>query len=286
MTSRDIKWIQSPKLSDNGYSFVKYISKAMMGDVIYCSKNNRDYAIKIIKKSLIKKEECVLGVNTCENPRKEIEFLKKIHSSGHIGSKYVIELIETFEDDNNLYIVMEYLDKDICYWILKNGRLKGNDLKYVFKSMVLGLQSIHNSNIAHLDISLENMMMFGESECKIIDLGLALDTDDKRVGCLGKIKYIAPELYSYSKYNLKLADVFSLGVCLFVIAIGIPPWRRPHCTDNLFRKIVIQGDMREQLKKWRVDYLSENLIDLLEKILCCEDERITLDQILSHPFCK
>jgi len=196
-------------------------------------------------------------------------------------------MIETFQDTHFFYIVMENITGgDVCTWVRNYGRLYGDDLYRVFRGAVLGLQAIHEIGMAHGDISVENLLLDGDKpgkrDCKIIDLGLAFSLEEKKdQKCRGKEKYMAPEVYLSEPFDPMLADVFSLGVCLFIMATGTPPFQEQ--MDTFFRKFIINRKIRSQLKSWNIN-LSNSLLDLIEKMVCFETERISLDDVLSHKF--
>lgn len=66
--------------------------------------------------------------------------------------------------------------------------------------------------------------------------------------------------------------------------IGAPPYTAPQTQNAAFRYI-ISGKLEDVLRHWkRLRLLTEDAVDLLNKILCYERDRISVDQILEHPF--
>jgi serine/threonine protein kinase len=290
MSTSDKKWVHPQILIDHGYTFVKRLSKALMGEIILGKKDGKQYAIKIVKRDCIKTGTNIYGNEINEDPEEEIYYLKKIHETKHFGCKYIVKLIERLEDYNNIYIVIEYLSGgDLCRWEMKHGRFKEDRLKKLFKNIALGLKAIHEAGYAHLDISLENIILHDDI-CKIIDFGLAKPIRNehkaKSYHLPGKPIYTPPEIVALQSFDPKLADVFSLGVCLFIMVTGVPPWNKTTNSDKLFRDMVTHGKIPEQLMIWKMDFVTEETLDLLMKTLCYENKRITLDEVLSHPFCN
>ena len=91
--------------------------------------------------------------------------------------------------------------------------------RLIFAQLLDGLEAIHNSNIVHRDIKLENIMLSGDDyTLKYVDFGFATE---KSLGYLynylGTPNYAAPELHLKKPYLGVYEDIFSLGVTLFII---------------------------------------------------------------------
>ncbi|TNV74441.1 hypothetical protein FGO68_gene558 [Halteria grandinella] len=146
---------------------------------------NQEVAIKQLKKSQLLTEEDIANV------KMEIELLRlvscggsnKIKPAGELG---IVKLIDSFEDDEHINIVMEYFQGQTLYqWL--SDRSKGpenphqeSQLVPIFQKVLKSLSQIHNLGIAHRDIKLDNILIrkkdgSGEEnwEVKLIDFGLS-----------------------------------------------------------------------------------------------------------------
>merc|ERR1712176_1156065 len=131
---------------------------------------------------------------------------------------------------------------------------------------------------------------FESMQCKVIDLGLATKLNHKKWRYnhkVGKLQYMSPETYCCGNrqyYDARKADVYCLGVMLFMMLTGAPPYPVPQRSNAAFR-YMIEGHMEQVLKHWkRLGLVTEDALDLLIKIFRYEDDRICLDEILEHPF--
>merc|ERR1712228_40063 len=80
------------------------------------------------------------------------------------------------------------------------------------------------------------------------------------------------------------ADVWSLGVMLFMMLVGAPPYKRANQRDAAFNYI-ISGMLEDVLKHWkRLRLISKDALDCMEKIFKWEKDRITMEQLIAHPF--
>ena len=87
-----------------------------------------------------------------------------------------------------------------------------------------------------------------------------------------------------ARYDARSADIWSLGVMLFMMCIGTSPYNKPTQQDKQFRYIYA-GRIRELLAHWkRLALITEDVLDLFERIFVPQARRITWAQLLSHPF--
>lgn len=105
-------------------------------------------------------------------------------------------------------------------------------------------------------------------------------------GTCGKKNYIAPEvLTNLDPFNGAMVDNWALGVILFMLLTGRPPFHRASMLDKWYRMIQ-QEKLREMLSLWKVEGLSEGAVDLLQKLLKGSNpsHRMAPGDILLHPW--
>jgi len=100
---------------------------------------------------------------------------------------------------------------------------------------------------------------------------------------VGKTAYKAPKVYGKRQiFDARMADIWSLGVVLFMMTIGAPPFKKPSRKEYGFDS-VINGRMDELIAGWaRTEYLTTEMYDLLQGMLQREEDRLTMDEIRSH----
>jgi len=105
-------------------------------------------------------------------------------------------------------------------------------------------------------------------------------------GMCGKVFYIPPEILENSEaFDPFAVDVWSMGVILFMMLVGSPPFEKPSESDRAFRWVT-GGKLRKLLYFWERD-LSDEAIDLLERMLTVNlHDRITVSDIQNHPWMK
>ena len=144
-------------------------------------------------------------------------------------------------------------------------------VRHIFRQLVDCLYWMNTHGIAHLDMSLENVVVHDDKTCtiKIIDFGLARDcikvrswkhNYNKRVGTRA---YMAPEVWDKEVFDGRMVDVWSIGVMLYMMLIGAPPYELPELTCVKF-KYLINGRLRAMLKHWkRLHYVTDDIIGTL-----------------------
>merc|ERR1712129_470711 len=121
----------------------------------------------------------------------------------------------------------------------------------------------------------------GNIRCRLIDFGLAhyFGRNANNFGSekhCGKMRYKSPEIVSKKRFCAKSNDIWCLGVCLFMMVVGVCPWESATASDPRF-VMIRDGRMMELLKLWgKVRYVDEQLVDLLSKIFQPEKKRATL----------
>ena len=139
-------------------------------------------------------------------------------------------------------------------------------VQHMFRQLIDCVSWLNKHGIAHMDMSLENTMVYDEASftLKIIDFGLARDRGKTKTWKynkrMGKRGYMAPEVHSKQEYDCRLADVWSMGVMLYMMLICAPPYEIPQLTCVAF-KYLVNGRLREMLAHWkRLHYVTDDII--------------------------
>ena len=148
----------------------------------------------------------------------------------------LVRFKEVMESSKFIYVVMEKVDAgDLFAHCTDFGLLNDADARYIFRRLLKGMDTLHQSGVAHRDIKLENILVdMEEAVVKLSDFGLArihaepeVAGDCETYSCqpVGTRNYAAPELLVKSpRYNAYKADMYSLGVAMHVALTGeFPP---------------------------------------------------------------
>ena len=159
--------------------------------------------------------------------------------------------------------------------------MKESQAKFYFKQLTTGIQFLKQNLVLHRDLKPGNLFLTDNNTIKIGDFGWAAQLKsirDRRNTVLGTVNYIAPEVWNKKEYSFSW-DIWSLGWVLYVMLTGRPPF------ESGYSKQTLRRIMKEQYTIPK--YVSEEAQDLLSKILKVDvEERLTIEDILKHPFLK
>lgn len=200
---------------------------------------------------------------------------------------YVVKLYEVLASRTKIFIVLELITGgELFDKIVSEGKFIEDTARYYFRQLVTGVKYCHTQGVCHRDLKPENLLLDEHGNLKISDFGLsALYTgaadDTSRATLLhttcGTPNYVAPEVLNDRGYDGRAADVWSMGVILYVLLAGFLPFDEPHMSA-LFRKI---QKAEFEYPKW----FSPEVKALLAQIMVPVPEtRITIADIERDPW--
>ena len=231
--------------------------------------SGRLVAIKIFTKEKLKTERKIRKV------RNEINILSKLRHP------FINQILDTFETEKYVFIVMEYICADLLSFIRKREKLSENISKIIFKQIIEGLKYINKKKIVHRDIKLDNILIDLDNTVKICDFGVSkrISEDELMIDHCGTPGYISPEIYKNKGYEGFQCDIWSAGVTLYYMLSGNQPFRAYSIKEMEIK--VIKGEFEE------IKDISNEANDLIKKMLVVDPEkRIKINEILNHPWLK
>jgi len=230
---------------------------------------NRKVAVKFVNKKLVEK---------AENLKTETSLLQRINH------KNIVKLIDICDTKDTLFIVMELMEGGELYEeIVKRKSFTEKDASYIMFQLFSALEYLHEKEIVHRDLKLENLLLTkpGALDIKLADFGLSkvYNGEAMQTAC-GTPYYVAPEILTGDGYNKKI-DTWAAGVLLYVLLSGRLPFSGE--TDVDLFKAIIETEL--VWKKPQFDTVSNEAKDLIEKLISKDpDSRFDPTQALKHPF--
>lgn len=238
------------------------------------NKNNRDeVAVKVIAKGSKLKQADI------DSFRTEISILKCLDHPN------TIKLIDVYEESSDYLIVNELVDQRMLEHIMSVNCYSEKDARTIVKQVLLGLEYIHQQEIVHRDIKLENLLMTvknNEIVVKLSDFGFAkkcheLNLDDEPCGTP---LYVAPEVLKMEGYGPAI-DLWSAGVLFYILFVGYAPFYHEE-QFILFRKIK-KGAFKFHDEYWK--NISDDAKDLITKLIVVDPyKRLNPTEALQHPY--
>ena len=226
-------------------------------------------AIKILDKEKINDEADI------ERIRREIHILSILRHPN------IVQLYETINSDNTIYIIMEYIEgKDLFQYIYSMQHLTEYKSSQLFRQLISCLEYIHKLGIVHRDIKPENILLNKNKKIlKLVDFGLGntYKKDELIKTACDSPCYAAPEMISGKDYEGFYSDLWSCGVVLYCMLVGRLPF-----DDEDIKKLYHNIKLANYVMP---NFLSNYAQDILRRILVTNPKRrIKLDELKRHPF--
>ena len=163
------------------------------------------------------------------------------------------------------------------------------EIRYFVKQIASACDYIHSKNVIHRDLKLNNLLLTDDVVLKVADFGLSIQLQNEnelRHSCIGTMFYSAPEI-GKSGYDNKV-DVFSLGCCVYALAVGHPPFEQ--LDSGLFESLLCSlTDLPSCFKAnssytFSADISSELKLFILKLLNKNPAERPTMANILNDSF--
>ncbi|XAR64221.1 Non-specific serine/threonine protein kinase [Bertholletia excelsa] len=260
------------------YNLEKELGRGQFGVTYRCTERSTGvrYACKTISTNKIfsKKE--------MEDVRREVRILQHLS-----GQPNIVELKGAFEDENNLYLVMEYCSGgELFDRITAKGSYSEKEAAKIGRQIVNVVHVCHFMGVMHRDLKPENFLLVSQDDdapLKAIDFGLSIFIEEGKIydEVVGSAYYVAPEVLMQS-YGKEI-DVWSAGVILYILLSGGPPFWAD--TEHGICDAIMKGDVDFKSKPW--PSISTGAKDLIKKMLTRDPKkRITAAQALEDPWLK
>jgi len=295
------RWVfrRTPNLKKT-YDVKQVLGNPGQYGVVKCGidkKTKKKVAIKIVFKWKYKKPKVTQSF--FDDLRTEVRLMRAAHAHPN-----VIDVYNVFEDITNLYIIMEYCSGGELFDRISSDGVGAADFSEkkaanILRQIVSSVFYLHQLGIAHCDLKPENFIFKGKdksSTLKLIDFGMAKIVHwrmyHRRMN--GTPYYIAPEVLG-GHYN-ESCDMWSIGVIMFIIVFGFPPFHDNTNNPNRYKsdQIIYDRVKKGFTPKVKPGYgswfpadqpVSMACKDLIARLLRSDVAgRMTAEEAMSHPW--
>jgi serine/threonine protein kinase len=162
--------LQRQKMGVDDFELLSIIGRGAFGEVRICKEKSTGsvYAMKKLKKSEMLRRGQVEHVKAERNVLAEVD------------SPFIVKLCYSFQDDEHLYLIMEYLPGgDMMTLLMRKDTLREDETRFYVAQTILAIESIHKHNYVHRDIKPDNLLITRNGHIKLSDFGLSKSLESK-----------------------------------------------------------------------------------------------------------
>ena len=227
---------------------------------VYLGKHIPTEELYAIKK--LSKKELRSKIDSIEIINREIELHSKLYHNN------IIHLVGTYENEENIYIILEYSNKGDLYKLIRKKKIIDEQKCFnYFIQTVNSILFLHENNLIHRDIKPENILINDNNEVKLCDFGCCVESAiGNRTTFCGTYEYMAPEIIKESSYNNSV-DVWSLGILLYELSHGYTPFNMNYNgkknQESVFKDIIRNNfDFKKGM-----NFISEEYNELMVRMI-------------------
>lgn len=302
------------ELTAKDFNLIKCIGRGAFGEIYICCKNEEPdklFALKRLRKSEMLKRKQIINV------RSE----KDVLAEASARNPWVVTLFASFQDEEYLYMVMEYMPGgDMITWLCEKNIFDVPTARFYIAELCAAVASVHEMYFVHRDIKPDNILVGLDGHIKLSDFGLSkrfgrgkdqlLEFEKREDSPTEETIQMSPPIAATDEDVTHLrervifesvvgspayiapeilmrkkyglsCDWWSVGAIMFEMLFGYPPFYSPE-TDRTLYKIT---HWREFLRFPSDRDVPLVAIDLIKKFLCDPADRLSdFDKIKKHPF--
>jgi serine/threonine protein kinase len=267
---RSVRLTENPQMED--FEKVRTLGTGTFGRVylVKHQETGKFYALKVLRKM------DVVRLKQVDHIKNEKNILLELNHP------FIVTLYATWQDETNLYMLMDYvIGGELFSYLRRAGRFANDTARMYAAMVVMALEHLHAKNILYRDLKPENLLIDKQGYLKICDFGFAKHVEDRTWTLCGTPEYLAPEIIQ-SKGHGKAVDWWALGVLLFEMLAGYPPF----FDDNPF-------GVYEKILAGRIHFPSHfdpDAKDLVRKLLAADrTQRLGnlkggAEDVKNHPY--
>jgi len=200
------------------YEIIKELGQGAMGIVYQALDPNiqRIVALKVLRPDLT------------SDPEFRQRFRREARSAGRLTHPGIVTIFDAAEQDDTSFLVMEYLEGQMLDQLIEeDSPLPHARARDIAIQICDALDYAHNARIIHRDIKPSNIFLLPDGQVKLTDFGIARIIAEPRLtrtGIVGTLDYMSPEQAMGKEVDHR-ADIYALGVVLFEMLTGQPPFQ-------------------------------------------------------------
>ncbi len=226
----------------HNYKIISLLGEGGMANVylaIHQTLGNK-VALKLLKEEFV------------QHPNIRKRFLAEARNLAQMSHLNVIKVTDLIDAGDIVAFVMEYIEGETLEdYIERKGKLPDEEIETLFMQMIEAIEYVHSQGFIHRDIKPSNFMLTKNGSIKLLDFGIAKNTNDSAVDYtktglmqqMGTPMYMSPEQVKNTSEVTKETDIYSLGVVLWQMVTG----KKPYDSNTLSLPEIQVAILKEQL---------------------------------------
>ena len=205
------------------YKIISLLGEGGMANVYLAQHQSlgNNVALKLLKEEYV------------QHPNIRKRFLAEARSLAQMSHPNIIKVTDLIDAGDIVAFVMEYIEgQTLEEFLFKKGELTQTEIESFFNQMILAVEYVHSQGLIHRDIKPSNFMVTKNGVIKLLDFGIAKNTNEGAVDYtktglmqqMGTPLYMSPEQVKNTAEVTKQTDIYSLGVVLWQLVMNKKPY--------------------------------------------------------------
>jgi serine/threonine protein kinase len=234
---------------NNRYTIQRELGQGGMA-IVYLAEDTRLNAQVALK---------VLRPEFASNGHIHKRFASEAKSMFRMNHPNIIKVTDLIDDGDTVAFVMEYIEGEtLKEYLERKGKLGDNEIRSLFTQMLDAVGYVHEQKLVHRDIKPSNFMITPNGKVKLMDFGIAKNTDANsaeytQTGTgvqMGTPMYMSPEQITETKSVTAQSDIYSLGVVLWQMVTGKRPYDTKTLSSFLLQSKIVTEPLENTNTMW------------------------------------
>lgn len=252
--------------------------------------------------------EFAVKIFRLDNPefsQRAFQLLKdEVQSVQTLDHKHVVKYYEFNENavwkkKNGEQVQVAYIVSELVHggelfdYVANSGPFNERIVRYYAKQLIQAIHYIHTKGFAHRDLKCENILLDKMYDVKVVDFGFACPVEGRdgsgmNRSIVGSLGFMAPEIHAKQSYQGQVVDLFALGVILFILYAGHPPFNMANMEDPHYKLIATNRSQQfwaAHSNRRPEGFFNEQFKDLITAMLNFHPhQRLSIPDIVAHPW--
>lgn len=261
----------------DNYTIIKRLTKGEYSDVFLVQDTlGKSFASKVLYHN--SESSKLLASSLVSNELKSLRSLQNCKTVRIVATSFEGKHISSSDTKPCLYLISTYCSLGPLSNLI-SLRPSEETSKFFFQKIINSLDSIHQNQVCHLNLRTENILL--DSNLEIRFCGFSHSTTSNSMKSQKHSVYSAPECLVFKNVNCRKVDVFAIGVVLFIMVCGNPPFYRASASDRYFKLL-----QSKNIQFWKIfPRVSKEFKELVTGMLKQDpSERFELEVVKKHAW--